>query len=481
MAPIPAYISATRAKIANAKASLRKTDVLEALNSADTCLEQVGDHNEMIAPVYRALKKKKIAIEKELEETKDKNVVVEGQLKAVERRNEGLKKALDEAKILIDPYKEELKRLRALVKELGGEKVAKSVEVVSEPAINKSLCASANEDSSRKDKVSSQHKRKCTAEPDSPRSLKKIALQRQSRPPSLENRTGNLSHSNTILQGLAGTIDASRLSREHRANASSATKAFISLISEMQKEQRDALKPDYFQALFAKARKYNIYGKIEEDAAEYLQQLLSSIECESISDAFNLRHHLRGNCPNHKCGSNIIVDSKRDGYILSLSKPSPHLLPKARPNESTSRTTLHKLLHEKLWQVAEPTCQRCGMYSIQCVWKGLLNVPRTIIMRFERAGAPETKTKLDYALDLPASIDMKDYLPEKTNPTRYTLSTVIKHRGHNMQDGRYVAYTMTDDGQWWQCEDDRVSRVEERAFQGRRGGETYLAFYKQNT
>ncbi|KAF2794769.1 cysteine proteinase [Melanomma pulvis-pyrius CBS 109.77] len=521
---VETYIQATREQIATAKKSTLHKVVVEALEVADATLERLIAHNKKIAPANSALKKKSASLEKDLKVAKDKNCELEERVKHVEQRNSSLQKALDEAKTLLGPYKMELNKLRETVKRFegakqGGKKPERTVGSGLAPIQRGStrVTQSGSEDSIRNgnaistliQSIEQDHnpKRKrdeeeIVAKEENTQAKKakiehqlpphhhgKFAHNPQAHPSHLQNETRSLSHSNSVLQGLSTTTNAFKLSKERGVDTPcairsensptpkqvEATKAFIDLIVDMQQYHHKSLDPSRFQSLFAKARNHNLDGKREEDAASYLEQLLSCLDCESIEDTYKLYHHFRGNCPNKNCGSNISVDSDEDGHILSLNKPAPWLVPirsgggRAGPS---SHTNLRKLLHEKLFEVQTPLCQRCKLHKIQRVWKGLHSAPKTMIMKFERSGLDGSKEGFDYALDLPNSIDMKDYLPTSTRKTRYSLSTVIKHRGPSMDSGYYVAYSKTDDGLWWRCNDRGVERVTEKDFQGHRGGDT---------
>jgi hypothetical protein len=57
------------------------------------------------------------------------------------------------------------------------------------------------------------------------------------------------------------------------------------------------------------------------------------------------------------------------------------------------------------------------------------------------------------------------------------LKAVVKC--FDVQNGRYTAYTRTEDGQWWSCVGADVRKATIGEVNNKKNGDAYLAFYQQ--
>lgn len=71
--------------------------------------------------------------------------------------------------------------------------------------------------------------------------------------------------------------------------------------------------------------------------------------------------------------------------------------------------------------------------------------------------------KLQKTVEIPTSHFLKLYSPAKKRYRKdgYELTAVVMHRGVSTQSGHYTVYVRNEDDQWFLCNDERVSRVQE--------------------
>ena len=62
------------------------------------------------------------------------------------------------------------------------------------------------------------------------------------------------------------------------------------------------------------------------------------------------------------------------------------------------------------------------------------------------------------------------------NPrSRYTLSSFIEHRGQSYDCGHYVAYVKNRSGQWFEANDEKVTKIESPPIE-----DAYILFYERS-
>lgn len=80
------------------------------------------------------------------------------------------------------------------------------------------------------------------------------------------------------------------------------------------------------------------------------------------------------------------------------------------------------------------------------------------LKRFEHIGV---SSKIDYLVDIPSILDIKDYVSDSniTNQiTNYQLFAVICHLG-NVNTGHYLAYVKNTNGIWFKFDDATITRI----------------------
>ena len=82
-------------------------------------------------------------------------------------------------------------------------------------------------------------------------------------------------------------------------------------------------------------------------------------------------------------------------------------------------------------------------------------------------------------VDFPEELDLSQYVNSQYSPTRYTLKSVIIHRGASGDSGHYIAYCKCFDG-YWNCFND--DKVEKSYFEKCKeyGELPYVLFYEKN-
>lgn len=95
------------------------------------------------------------------------------------------------------------------------------------------------------------------------------------------------------------------------------------------------------------------------------------------------------------------------------------------------------------------------------------------LKRFEHIGI---SSKIDYHIEVPSILDVKEYVSDATYPnqiTTYELFGIICHLG-NVNTGHYLAYVKTADSLWFKFDDGTVTRVSEKEVKKVNG---YMLFY----
>ena len=95
------------------------------------------------------------------------------------------------------------------------------------------------------------------------------------------------------------------------------------------------------------------------------------------------------------------------------------------------------------------------------------------LKRFEHFGV---SSKIDYHIDVPHILDMKNYVSAASYPhqvTKYELFSIVCHLG-NVNTGHYLAYVKNSNGIWFKFDDAVITRISEADVKKVNG---YMLFY----
>lgn len=267
---------------------------------------------------------------------------------------------------------------------------------------------------------------------------------------------------------------------------------FLSILGQIRSDLDEAVNPHYLQLLLAMTGRANFDGRAQQDAAEWLREMLNclaeghryvdQLEGPQLEDA---RHKLVDSlfradtaasclCLNSECGAEWWSSDEND-WTLNL-----------RNDQNTMTTTIGDLLQARgeVQDVPDFQCDICGQRGIKKWFRGIWQFPENLIIRFdrtrvmgERDGRLITR-KLRYTVELEEELDFEELDVSKVGRFIYSLSTIVKHYGKRIKSGHYVSYTQTRDGTWWRCDDQRVIKSSFRkALED--PGDVYLAFYQR--
>lgn len=118
------------------------------------------------------------------------------------------------------------------------------------------------------------------------------------------------------------------------------------------------------------------------------------------------------------------------------------------------------------------SCQKRTKVTKSLKLKKLPPVLSIQLKRFEHIGV---SSKIDYHIDTPSVLDVKDYISESINDqiTTYELFGIVCHIG-NVNTGHYIAYVKIRNGIWLKFDDAIVTRVSEATVKQVNG---YMLFY----
>ncbi|VDN87849.1 unnamed protein product, partial [Brugia pahangi] len=165
------------------------------------------------------------------------------------------------------------------------------------------------------------------------------------------------------------------------------------------------------------------------------------------------------------------------------------------PQQITLEDCLHRyIMPEHLGSNAKTKCARCETYeesTKQLTLKTLPMVACFHLKRFEHSH--KDRKKMDTKIKYPQFIDMTPFTasfrerssgaPESrtsivtdlltTNRNKYELFAVVNHLG-TMESGHYTCYIRHQRNQWFQCDDQKVTKVPTERVLSSQG---YLLFY----
>mmetsp|Transcript_26156 Transcript_26156/g.25335 ORF Transcript_26156/g.25335 Transcript_26156/m.25335 type:complete len:115 (+) Transcript_26156:1698-2042(+) len=81
------------------------------------------------------------------------------------------------------------------------------------------------------------------------------------------------------------------------------------------------------------------------------------------------------------------------------------------------------------------------------------------IKRFEEFN--QTYRKIKKPIEYPLEISMDEYCNKPwARLGKFNLIGLVSHKGKTLESGHYVAFTKRQDGIWYNCNDDTVTRVQ---------------------
>jgi len=97
-----------------------------------------------------------------------------------------------------------------------------------------------------------------------------------------------------------------------------------------------------------------------------------------------------------------------------------------------------------------------GLYQCRAQTHALLNVPSVFFLVLKRFQTD--CTKINKRVDIPTDVSLPAWLfANNGQDTRYDLTGVVLHSGASIHLGHYVAFTRDVSGQWYCCDDSRVT------------------------
>jgi len=213
--------------------------------------------------------------------------------------------------------------------------------------------------------------------------------------------------------------------------------------------------------------KLPISGSNQEDAAEFLNMLLTSIQ--------GLVAGVDVNIPMSSEGKALTFEDIFVGvwYKSSLCISCDEL--RIGPEPWTTLTvpvTEKTTLLESLASLVEPEsfilenmlwCNKVQSKKDHIRYNSLGKAPQALIIHlnlFQSDFATGTTSKVNRTLDIPFDLNILHPCIGMTDVKKnYELRAFVEHRGNTLNDGHYVAYVRSGSDKWFLCNDDEITNM----------------------
>lgn len=133
------------------------------------------------------------------------------------------------------------------------------------------------------------------------------------------------------------------------------------------------------------------------------------------------------------------------------------------------------------------SCQKCKKRTKTTEQSRLMSATEMLVVHLNLFVRNKTRfSKLRRTVDIPLTHDVKLYSPTKKRykKDRYELTAAVMHHGASTNSGHYTCYVRIVEGQWFLCNDERVSPVQENKLPFLHGKKTatsnaYLLFFSK--
>ncbi|KAF2255131.1 cysteine proteinase [Trematosphaeria pertusa] len=244
-------------------------------------------------------------------------------------------------------------------------------------------------------------------------------------------------------------------------------------------------------------------GSVPENPFEWLCKILDLISChyprdvtpiteESrhvlVNSLFRISMEYATTCMGSMCKGHATDRGQRSSWTLPIDVPFKD------PSSSSpmSITSCLKRYYEKIESKEARACEKCGdRMSNQERWTGFTQLPDTLIVEFRYAeprrsarkaggssNTAEQGVNVDVTLD--GVLHLREFSKSSIESVVYGLQTIVKSREKGGKGGHYQAFTKTNDGQWWKCDEQVVTKstlVNAYSSAALDGGRAHLAFY----
>lgn len=253
------------------------------------------------------------------------------------------------------------------------------------------------------------------------------------------------------------------------------------VLEDLHRDNGDVVDPVLFQQAFAfrSAEKgcMGFRGDTQQDASEYLRDLISSVSEEHcfVEKAFQYTMAEAIVCTAPSCSYRNDLPAV-SGTLLEAKIP-------ATPMETSSRkrrTAKEKLAHANLSALIEhqmrkeilegATCEKCKAKDTLARQTEMTGYPDHLIVSINRAKCDQSAWRNDHLSRGSAQSATKDTTVVELSlgdirlgeQGVYRIVAMVQHSGERAGDGHYSAYRKVEEGQWAHLDDDVVKLVQER-------------------
>lgn len=109
-------------------------------------------------------------------------------------------------------------------------------------------------------------------------------------------------------------------------------------------------------------------------------------------------------------------------------------------------------------------CEKCKKKTKSVQQSRLSSAGSMVVVHLNLSIRRKSSTvKLQRTVGIPTSHELKLYSPAKRRYRKdaYELTAVVMHRGASTHSGHYTVYVRGEDGEWFLCNDEHVSRVQQ--------------------
>lgn len=201
---------------------------------------------------------------------------------------------------------------------------------------------------------------------------------------------------------------------------------------------------------------------------------LSSTPLSSSSSNLSIHNNLECDCIIHKTFSGTLESTLTCtvcGETRTIQDPMLDIsleIQDKQNGEKVSLKDLHSCLRkytriEELDVLYE--CNSCKKKTKVTKRLRLNKLPPVLSIQLKRFEHIGVSSKIDYHIDIPTILDIKDYIPENDGKnlqkiTKYELFGIVCHLG-NVNTGHYLAYVKNNNGTWFKFDDAKITRISE--------------------